>query len=107
MPFESYPSCLADVLSLLCKRDYFSIVEVRFTPEKSQAQQRGEIFAITEDILRSYGGQPQLGKKTNMSAQDMLETYGDRFRQFQEVRGRQDPDGKFLNAFCRQLFGAV
>ncbi|HLT35974.1 MAG TPA: D-arabinono-1,4-lactone oxidase, partial [Enhygromyxa sp.] len=127
VPLERYQACLADILTLLRKRDYFSIIEVRFTPDKSQAllgpgvarptafielatplsQQRGEIYALAEDILRSYDGQPHLGKKTNMSAQEMFETYGERFVQFQEIRARQDPDGKFLNAFCRRLFGPV
>lgn len=127
VPYERYQECLAEVLALLRKRDFFSVIEVRFTPDKSQAllgpgvgrrtayielatplaQQRGEIYAMVETIMRRHGGQPHLGKKTNMIAQDMLETYGERFAQFQEVRNQQDPSGKFLNAFCRQLFGTV
>jgi len=126
VPFENYLGCLAEVLALLRKRDYFSIVETRFTPNTSVAllgpgvgrrtayielatplsQPRGEIYARVEDILREHGGQPHLGKKTNMSAQHMLETYGERFTQFQAIRAAQDPDGKFLNAFTRQVFGA-
>jgi FAD/FMN-containing dehydrogenase len=127
VPFEKYQECLAEVLALLKERDFFSVVEVRFTPDTSQAllgpgvgrrtafielatplaQPRGEIYALAEAIFRRYGGQPHLGKKVNMTAQDMLETYGQRFSDFQEVRARQDPEGKFLNPFCAQLFGTV
>ncbi|HVH98411.1 MAG TPA: D-arabinono-1,4-lactone oxidase [Enhygromyxa sp.] len=127
VPFERHRECLEEVLALLKQRNFFSVIELRFTPDQSQAllgpgvgrrtafielatplaQQRGEIYALVETILRRHGGQPHLGKKTNMIAQDMFETYGERFSQFQEIRGQQDPNGKFLNPFCRQLFGAV
>lgn len=126
VPFANYPSCVAELLGLLRKRDFFSVIEVRFTPDTSQAllgpgvgrqtafielatplaQQRGEMYALVEGLMREHGGQPHLGKKVNMTAQDMFETYGERFSRFQEVRARQDPHGKFLNGFCQQLFGA-
>lgn len=126
VPFERHRECLDELLAFLRERNFFSIIEVRYAPDKSRAllgpgvgrrtafielatplaQQRGEVYAIAETILRRHGGQPHLGKKTNMIAQDMLETYGERFVQFQELRAQQDPHGKFLNAFARQLFGA-
>jgi FAD/FMN-containing dehydrogenase len=127
VPIEHFQPCLAEIMTLLRKHDFFSVVEVRFTPNTSPAllgpgvgrrtayielatplaQQRGEVYALTEAVLRRHGGQPHLGKKVNMTAQDMFETYGERFSQFQELRARQDPSGKFLNAFCQQLFGTV
>jgi hypothetical protein len=100
-------------------------VEVRFTPDTSRSligpgagrrsayielatplsQDHERVFAKAEDILRLHEGQPHLGKKTNVSAQDMLEIHGDRFVQFQKVRAAQDPDGKFLNAFTQRVLG--
>jgi FAD/FMN-containing dehydrogenase len=125
VPFERYRECVGKIVSLLEGEGFFSIIEVRFTPDQSQAllgpgagrrtayielatpfsQDHERIFAVTEDILRDFGGQPHLGKKTNVTARDMFEIYGDRFARFQAVRAAQDPDGKFLNPFCERLFG--
>ena len=124
VPFEQYQDCLAKILALLDSENFFSIVEVRFTPDHSQAllgpgvgrrtayielatplsQDQERIYAKTEAILRAHGGQPHLGKKTNVTAQDMLEIYGDRFTRLQAVRAAQDPHGKFLNPFCTRVF---
>jgi FAD/FMN-containing dehydrogenase len=125
VPFEQYRECVGKIVSLLEGEGFFSIIEVRFTPDHSQAllgpgvgrrtayielatplsQDRERIYAMTEYILRDHGGQPHLGKKTNVTTQDMLEIYGDRFTRFQVVRAAQDPDGKFLNPFCERVFG--
>jgi L-gulonolactone oxidase len=127
VPFERYGQCLAQILALLKSEDFFSIVEVRFTPDRSQsligpgAGRRSAyielatplsldhelVFAKAEAILREHEGQPHLGKKTNVSAQDMLEIHGDRFVRFQAVRAAQDPNGKFLNPFTERVFGGV
>ena len=126
VPFERHQACLAEILELLRERDFFSIIELRFTPDHSKAmlgpgvgrpsayielatplsQHHEEVYAEVEEILRAHGGQPHLGKKTNMSAQDMLETYGERYVEFQKVRAAQDPEGKFLNPFTTRIFGA-
>lgn len=125
VPFEQYRECVGKIVALLEGEGFFSIVEVRFTPDRSQAllgpgvgrrtayielatplsQDHERVYAMTEDILRDHGGQPHLGKKTNVTARDMLEIYGDRFARFQAVRAAQDPDGKFLNPFCERVFG--
>ncbi len=122
--FDVWRPCLAEVVERLRARDFFSIVEVRFTPDTSRAllgpgagrrtayielatplsQRREDVYAEVEAILRRFGGQPHLGKKTNIDAQGMADTYGDRFARFQAVRRAQDPDGKFLNAFARRVF---
>ncbi len=124
VPFERYREALRDIMELLKARDYTSIVEVRFTPDRSQgllgpgvgrrtayielatplSQATAEIYAEVEAIFRRHGGQPHLGKKTNMTSDDMLATYGDRFKQHQAVRQRQDPGGKFMNRFTEQVF---
>jgi FAD/FMN-containing dehydrogenase len=125
VPFERYRECLGKIVALLEGEEFFSIIEVRFTPDQSLAllgpgvgrrtayielatplsQDHERIYALAEDILRDHGGQPHLGKKTNITARDMLEIYGDRFARFQAIRAAQDPDGKFLNPFCERVFG--
>lgn len=125
VPFERYRECVGKIVALLEGDGCFSIIEVRFTPDRSQAllgpgvgrrtayielatpysQDHERIYAVTEEILRDYGGQPHLGKKTNVTARDMLEIYGERFARFQAVRAAQDPNGKFLNPFCERVFG--
>lgn len=125
VPFEAWQACVGEIMQLLHRREFFSVVEVRFTPDKSQAllgpgvgrrtayielatplsQNNTEVYAAAEDIFRAHGGQPHLGKKTNVSAQQMLETYGDRFVRFQAIRAEQDPNGKFLNPFTARVFG--
>ncbi|KIG16892.1 putative oxidoreductase [Enhygromyxa salina] len=125
VPFERYQVCLNQILALLSAEDFFSIVECRFTPDRSQSligpgagrrsayielatplsRDHERVFAKAEEILREHDGQPHLGKKTNVSAQDMLEIHGDRFVRFQAVRAAQDPNGKFLNAFTQRVLG--
>jgi len=125
MPFETWRPCLAEIMALLDNRDYFSVVEVRFTPDSSQAllgpgvgrrtvyielatplsQPVEEVYAESERIFLKYSGQPHLGKKTNLTAAGMAAIYTTRFDQFTAVRKQQDPDGKFLNGFATQVFG--
>lgn len=125
VPFEAYHDCLREVLKLLGSEDYFSIVEVRFTPDRSQSligpgvgrrsawielatplsQPRDTMYARVEAILRAYGGRPHLGKKTTFTHHELLDVYGERFTAFQAVRARVDPTGKMLNPFARRLFG--
>lgn len=127
VPFDSWRSCTAAVMAMLNRRKYFSVVEVRFTPDKSQAllgpgvgrrtayielatplsQPVDEVYAEAERIFLDHGGQPHLGKKTNLNATGLARIYGSRFDQFQAVRRRQDPGGKFLNPFAERLFAAL
>ena len=123
IPFEAWKEATADILNILEKRKFFSVVEVRFTPNLTQswigpgagrrsawielatplAQERGEVYFEVEQILKGYDGRPHMGKKTTMTAADMLATHGDRFVKFQKVRSAQDPKGRFLNAFTRRM----
>jgi FAD/FMN-containing dehydrogenase len=124
LPYENYRTVLDEVMKLLSERNYFSIVEVRFTPNTSQAligpgvgrrtayielatplsQATGDIYAEVEDIFRKHGGQPHLGKKTKMTSAEMLTIYGKRFADFAALRAKQDPQGKFKNRFIEQVF---
>ena len=127
VPFERWLDCLGEIMDLLRTKRFFSIVEVRFTPDRSQAllgpgvgrrtcyielatplgQDTAEVYGAAEDIFRSHRGQPHLGKKTRMTAQQMLETYGNRFLVFRDARRTQDPKGKFSNAFTERVLGSV
>lgn len=123
LPFEAWKEATAEILDLLERRKFFSVVEVRFTPDLTQswigpgagrrsawielatplAQERGEVYFEAEQILKGYDGRPHMGKKTTMTAADMLATHGERFVKFQKVRAAQDPKGRFLNAFARRM----
>jgi FAD/FMN-containing dehydrogenase len=126
VPFERWRSALAEVMDLLARRNFFSIVELRFTPDRScsligpgagqrsawielatpLSQERGEIYFLVEQILRTHGGRPHLGKKTSLTAADLFALHGERFALFQQVRELADPQGRFLNDFSRRLLYA-
>jgi L-gulonolactone oxidase len=126
VPFEHHRQCLAEVQELLKRRGLFSLVEVRFTPDTSQAligpgvgrrtcfielapslaydeATIAALFHEAEDIFLAYGGQPHLGKATR--AVDGERMFGERFERFQQARLRQDPEGKFANAFTNRVLG--
>lgn len=119
VPYEVHQECLDEVLALLRRKRFLTIVEVRFTPDTSSALlgpgvgrrtcfielapslslDSSEIFAEVEAIFARYGGQPHLGKKTSVTGAAMAEMYRARWEKFCEVRRQQDPGGKFLNDF--------
>ena len=126
VPYEHHRQCLKEVQELLQRRGLFALVEVRFTPETSQALigpgvgrrtcfielapslAYGEatiaaLFHEAEEIFLAHGGQPHLGKATR--AIDGQRMFGERFERFQQVRLRQDPEGKFTNAFTDRVLG--
>jgi L-gulonolactone oxidase len=123
IPFEHWQACLAKIMELLQKRSYFSVVEVRFTPNQCQSligpgagrrtayielatplsQDVTDVYAEVEQIFLSYQGQPHLGKKTNITASQMAELHQERFQVFQQMRQQQDPTGKFLNEFAQRV----
>ncbi len=124
VPFEAWQATVAEIINLLAKHHFFSIVEVRFTPDRSAAllgpgvgrrtayielatplsQDTTQVYAAAEEIFRAHRGQPHLGKKTSFTARQMAETYGERFTRFQAVRAAQDPSGKFHNTFTARIF---
>jgi FAD/FMN-containing dehydrogenase len=125
VPFEVWRPCVDQVMRLLADRNFFSIVEVRFTPDMSRSllgggagrrtawielatplgQSRDAIYAEFEEIMRRFDGQPHLGKRTSIDAAELARLHGERFERFQRVRAAQDPGGKFLNEFTRRVFG--
>ena len=125
VPFEQHRQCLRAMQALLKRRGLFAVIEVRFTPDKSQAligpgvgrrtcyielapsmgydsETITALFHEAEDIFLAHGGQPHLGKATRKVDASM---FGDRFARFQRARLRQDPEGKFTNAFTDQVLG--
>jgi len=127
IPRASFRPCLQELLDMLARRRHVCVVEVRFAPNKSEgllgpgvgretcfielapslSRDPAEIFEEAETIFWRYRGQFHPGKVTRATPEKMREMFGDRFELFQEVRRRQDPDGKFENAFVRRLFGPV
>jgi FAD/FMN-containing dehydrogenase len=123
VPFERYRECLAEIRAMLRRRKYVSIIEVRFTPDRSQgllgpgvgrrtcfielapgsSRDSTEIFREGEQIFRRYGGRLHLGKATWATAEALREMFGERFVQFQQVHCEQDAAGKFDNDFTRRL----
>ncbi len=125
---EHLQACLEDVHALLRARRYPTIIEVRFTPNASQAllgpgvgrptayvqlapslsRATDPIFREFEAIMLRYGGQPHLGKKTYLEREHMDATYGvETMERFRAARHAQDPSGKFLNEFTQRVLGGV
>ncbi len=128
VPFETYRECLQEILDLLERKKFPCIVEVRFTPDRSQgnlgpgvgrrtcyielapslARDPEEVFPEAEQVFWRYQGQLHLGKWTRATPEKLRAMFGEeRIARWREVRLRQDPGGKFDNAFTRGLFGAT
>lgn len=119
VPYERHRECLDEVLALLRRRRFVTVVEVRFTPDTasgligpgaggrtcyielapSLSLDGTEIFAEVETIFARYGARPHLGKKTGATSATMAETHQARWARFCAARRQQDPADKFLNDF--------
>ncbi|MDY7233231.1 D-arabinono-1,4-lactone oxidase [Hyalangium rubrum] len=123
VPFENHRRCLHEILEMLKERRFVTILELRFTPDTSQAllapgahrrtcyfdltpslsTDPSEVFAEAERILVKHGGQVHLGKATWATQETMKQMYGKWWSQFLAVRRKQDPKGKFINDFVGRL----
>jgi FAD/FMN-containing dehydrogenase len=123
--YERHRECLDEVLELMQRRRFVAIVEVRFTPAASQALvgpgagrrtcfievapslslDSRAFYSELEDIFARYDGRPHLGKQTAATREIMQERFGARWTRFRAVQVRQDPEGKFVNAFAQPIFG--
>jgi L-gulonolactone oxidase len=63
-------------------------------------------FRAVEEIMNSYGGRPHWGKRHFQTAETLAGRYP-RWRDFQKVRARLDPEGRFSNAYADRVLGAV
>lgn len=61
-------------------------------------------FAALTEIFDHYGGRPHWGKIHHKTAADFAKLYPE-WQVFQDARRRLDPQGLFLNAHLRQVFG--
>lgn len=62
-----------------------------------------KLFDGVEDIFKQYGGRPHWGKLHTQTAKELRDIYP-KWDQFQAVRERLDPQGKFLTPYLRRLF---
>jgi FAD/FMN-containing dehydrogenase len=125
-PRAAYPEAIRTVMDLLAAQEVQTIVEVRFTPDRSTAllgpgtagRGRGgtayielatplgmysdariaQVYEHFDRALRPLGARPHLGKKTAMNERDMAAIYGDDWGLFQGLRREWDPTEKFLPA---------
>lgn len=126
IPRDNLLACLEEVHDLLRTRRYPTIIEIRFTPDHSQAllgpgvgrptayvelapsmsRPADPVFGEFEAIVLRHGGQPHLGKKIYLDREDMEAIYGtETMERFDAARRAQDPTGKFLNDFTENLLG--
>jgi FAD-linked oxidoreductase len=63
-------------------------------------------FRAVERIMSEYEGRPHWGKRHFQTAKTLEELYP-RWRDFQRVRARLDPDGRFRNPYTDRVLGPV
>ena len=63
-------------------------------------------FRAVEEIMDSYEGRPHWGKRHFQTAETLAGRYP-RWRDFQRVRARLDPEGRFSNAYTDRVLGPV
>jgi FAD-linked oxidoreductase len=66
----------------------------------------GPYFRAVEEIMDSYEGRPHWGKRHFQRADTLAGRYP-RWRDFQKVRARLDPEGRFSNAYTNRVLGPV
>jgi FAD/FMN-containing dehydrogenase len=125
-------SAIQATLTLMQKQEFKTIIEVRFTPDLSEAmlgpgtdgptcyielatalgdytkERIAEVYDQFDRLLRSsYKARPHLGKKSVVTYGDMEALYGGLWQDFQKLRQRMDPDQRFLpadNPFLNRIF---
>jgi L-gulono-1,4-lactone dehydrogenase len=63
-------------------------------------------FRGVEAIMDDYGGRPHWGKRHFQTAETLAPRYP-RWADFQRVRARLDPEGRFANAYTDRVLGPV
>ena len=126
VPREAGLQALADVRTLIERSDWrISFpVEVRICPADDvplsaahdretvylafhtnpQTDHRGYFHGI-EAVLRGYDGRPHWGKLHNRTAEDLEPAYP-RWKDFEAMRDRLDPDRLFTNAYLERVLGS-
>jgi len=83
---------------------YFQRASVTISVSGGPGVDYWDYLADVDAILRPYKARPHWGKLHFNTAQDMPALYP-RFADFQSIRRRLDPEGRFLNDHLRGLFG--
>ena len=125
-------SAIEDTVRLLSKEEFKTIVEIRFTPDQSEAMlgpgtggptcyielasalgesskpRIAEVYDLFDRLMRDkYKARPHLGKKTSVTHSDMQALYGQVWQDFQVIRRRMDPGDRFIpadNPFLNAIF---
>lgn len=63
-------------------------------------------FRAVEAVMDEYGGRPHWGKRHFQTAATLRERYP-RWYDFQHVRARLDPDGRFANPYAERVLGEI
>ena len=63
------------------------------------------LFKASEAIFRRYGGRPHWGKLHTLKAAELERLYP-RWGDFLALRRRLDPEGRLLNSYLKDIFGA-
>lgn len=63
-------------------------------------------YAAAESLMKECAARPHLGKYSEaFTADDLERLYGPRFEAFRRIVRERDPQGRFVNAFTKRLFG--
>jgi FAD-linked oxidoreductase len=63
-------------------------------------------FRAVEAVMDELGGRPHWGKRHFQTAETLRQRYP-RWDDFQAVRARLDPDGRFVNAYTERVLGSA
>ena len=121
--YDRFRNAIADTQDLLAEQEFKTIIEIRFTPDASEAMlgpgtggptcyielatPLGEVSttrivevyqAFDKKMRADYHARPHLGKKTSVAFADMTALYGSRWTDFQDLRKTLDPTDRFLPA---------
>lgn len=125
IPAEHFPSLLREIKAMMEEKKYpvFFPIECRWTQQDDiwlspsygrdsayiafhvfQNTAHEAYFADMEALCMRYGGRPHWGKMHSRKAENLQNAYP-KFQDFAALRQQLDPNGLFLNAHTRQLFG--
>lgn len=127
VPAAAGPACLREILALIDKKrlpTWFPI-EYRYVKgddiplsmfeggercaisiHQHYTMDYHNYFAEIEPIFWKHGGRPHWGKLHTLNAAQLSKLYP-RWQEFTEVRQSLDPQGRFLNAHLRSVFGVA
>lgn len=130
--YDVFREAIKDTLLLLAEEEFKTVIEIRFTPDVSEAMlgpgtgsptcyielatafgdyskaRIVEVYDLFDRLIRTkYRARPHLGKKTSVDYQHMEALYGQTWYDFQNVRSKMDPANRFLpegNVFLNRIF---